>query len=48
MTCKHNWIEASWAEVFRAKRVNANREYFYHCTRCMQTRFVTLLPKENP
>lgn len=31
-----------------ARRVNADREYFYHCTRCSEARFTTLLKKENP
>ena len=41
--CKHNWIESPWAKKIMARRVNASREYFYHCIRCNETRFVTLI-----
>lgn len=48
MNCKHRWIESPWAKKIMARRVNADREYFYHCTRCSEARFTTLLKKENP
>lgn len=48
MTCKHNWIESPWAKKIVARRVNADREYFFHCTRCNEASFVTLLEKKNP
>lgn len=48
MNCKHNWIESSWAKKIIARRVNADREYFYQCTRCNEARFVTLLKEKAP
>ncbi len=46
MECKHNWIESPWAKKIMARRVNASREYFFHCTRCNEARFVTLLKEK--
>lgn len=43
--CKHNWVESNFA-----RRHRTDNEYIYDCTRCWQSRFVTLLSraKENP